>query len=413
MISTSLLIASLFTLVFGAPTAYNLKLHESRTEIPAGFSLTGPAPPDTPLRLRIALVQNNFTALEEILYNVSTPSSANYGQYLSEKDLEEYFNHTSNTFDSLLARVNMANSAKQYADAKGVALLDSWLTLEVPVREANEWLDADFSVFTHNESGLQAIRTLSYSIPAELEDHIDFVHPTISFPNPSPRLISVGDNNHEGSLDLLNLLLKGRALPQVLTISYSQNEDTLSPKLAAMYAQLAARGTSIIVPSGNGGVSGSRSTNCGTFVPTFPASCPLYAARPATPLTPLTLISNVTSVVATQGLCPETATAAPSSGGFSNIFPQPPWQAPAVSGYLSLLGDTHAGAFSRLGRASPDVAHCAIVVDGKTVRVDDAGCGGATFAAVIALLNARLVAAGRSPLGFLNPLLYSVAGAAA
>lgn len=53
--------------------------------------------------------------------------------------------------------------------------------------------------------------------------------------------ISVGDNNHDGdldgALDLINFLLAARAPPQVLTTSYSQNENTLSPKLAT-YVQV-------------------------------------------------------------------------------------------------------------------------------------------------------------------------------
>ena len=35
-----------------------------------------------------------------------------------------------------------------------------------------------------------------------------------------------------------------------------------------------------------------------------------------------------------------------------------------------------------------------------------------TFASIVALLNDRLIAAGRSPLGFLNPWLYSTASGA-
>lgn len=55
-----------------------------------------------------------------------------------------------------------------------------WLTVSIPVSKANELFDADFAVYTHSETGKQAIRTLSYSIPADLEGHLDFVHPTIS-----------------------------------------------------------------------------------------------------------------------------------------------------------------------------------------------------------------------------------------
>ena len=59
-----------------------------------------------------------------------------------------------------------------------------WVGFTVPVSKANEMLDADFSVFTHDETGKEAIRTLSYSIPAELQGHLDLVHPTITYVMP-------------------------------------------------------------------------------------------------------------------------------------------------------------------------------------------------------------------------------------
>lgn len=87
MLSTTLLIASLSTLVLGAPTVYNPKLHEPHTDIPTGLSPPSTAPSDTPLQLCISLVQCNFTALEERLYDVSTPSSANSGKRLSKEEV--------------------------------------------------------------------------------------------------------------------------------------------------------------------------------------------------------------------------------------------------------------------------------------------------------------------------------------
>ena len=53
-----------------------------------------------------------------------------------------------------------------------------WLAFSVPVSKANELLNADFKEFVHSESGQTSIRTLTYSIPADLQDHLDFVHPT-------------------------------------------------------------------------------------------------------------------------------------------------------------------------------------------------------------------------------------------
>ena len=64
--------------------------------------------------------------------------------------------------------------------AKNLTSRGDWLAFEVPVSKANALFDADFGVYAHNETGLEAVRTLSYSIPAELQGHLDLVHPTVT-----------------------------------------------------------------------------------------------------------------------------------------------------------------------------------------------------------------------------------------
>ncbi len=120
----------------------------------------------------------------------------------------------------------------------------------------------------------------------------------------------------------------------------------------------------------------------------------------------------MTSVGATQlsGSSSETA-ASFSSGGFSNYFGTPSYQSSAVSSYLSSIGSTNSGKFNTSGRAYPDVSamgtNVEIVVDGQSETVDGTSCASPIFASVVALLNDQLIAAGKSPLGFLNPFLYA------
>ena len=53
-----------------------------------------------------------------------------------------------------------------------------WLSISIPVSKANELLDANFTVFSYANTGKEVVRTLSYSIPTDLQGHIDLVHPT-------------------------------------------------------------------------------------------------------------------------------------------------------------------------------------------------------------------------------------------
>lgn len=91
MFTTSFIIISLFALALGKPVARNLEIHEFVEKIPAGFKLKGPASSDEVLKLRIALVQSDPTGLINKLMDVSTPSSGNYGQYLTKEDVRLFY----------------------------------------------------------------------------------------------------------------------------------------------------------------------------------------------------------------------------------------------------------------------------------------------------------------------------------
>ena len=62
--------------------------------------------------------------------------------------------------------------------AQTVSPAGEWLAFSIPVSKANELFGADYTVFTHQPTGQQIVRTLSYSIPSDLQGHINLVHPT-------------------------------------------------------------------------------------------------------------------------------------------------------------------------------------------------------------------------------------------
>ncbi|KAH9839200.1 family S53 protease [Rhodofomes roseus] len=471
-----------------------------------GFTLVGPASPDTVLSLRISLVQNNYTGLIDALYDVSTPFSANYGAYLSKEQVGAYMAPAAESTSAVNTWLS-----ENGLQARNISGAGDWLSVQIPVSTANDLLDANFST----------VRRLAYSIPLDFADHIDLIHPTVSFPNAYghvPALqtsfsstpvenadtgpcnislvtptclqwlygipatpatshgnglivsglvedwpqeadlkaflteyrpdmdpatawtlvsldngtdpqeaedagmkanldvqytmgiatdvpvtfITAGNDDNPTSdkfaeviLDTATYILGLPSPPQVITTSYGDDEDNvsekLSNKLCSALAALGARGISVIWISGDGGVSGLHwpEETCTTFIPTFPSGCPY-----------------LTSVGGTY-LIPEQAVNF-SSGGFSNYFARPAYQDAA---YLDYLGDTNAGLFNSTGRAYPDVAayasHFAYINAGEETPGSGTSAAAPLFASVISLLNDELLAAGRSPLGFLNPWLYS------
>ncbi|PIB00184.1 Tripeptidyl-peptidase sed3 [Cercospora beticola] len=213
------------------------------------------------------------------------------------------------------------------------------------------------------------------------------------------------DNTNEPYLEWLDYMLALDQVPQVISTSYGDEEMTVprsyAERVCSGFAQLSARGVSLIVSTGDDGVGkdGQCIANDGSgdkFVAVFPASCPW-----------------VTGVGATSGFNPEVAVSRfASGGGFSYYFDAPEYQKSTTQAYIQSLGSQYGGAYNPTGRGYPDVAahgdHDAVVFNGELSTIGGTSASAPTFAGVIALVNDALIAAGKPPLGFLNPWIYSV-----
>ena len=62
-------------------------LHEKRDGVPSGFVKIGPAPAQKTLTLRLGLAQSDAAGLEGRLMAVSTPSSPDYGNFLTKDEV--------------------------------------------------------------------------------------------------------------------------------------------------------------------------------------------------------------------------------------------------------------------------------------------------------------------------------------
>lgn len=217
-------------------------------------------------------------------------------------------------------------------------------------------------------------------------------------------------NTNEPFLTWLQYMLAHDDLPQVVSTSYGDIEQTVPPayakRVCEAFAQLGARGVTLIHGSGDTGVgrAGTCLSNDASapprreFLTSFPEACPY-----------------VTSVGATRGVSPETVAyddrnGFVSGGGFSKYFARPAYQEQAVAPYLAGLGRRYQGLYNPQGRGYPDVAaqgyRIATVWNQTHYHVDGTSASAPQMAAVVALVNDALLAERRPPLGFLNPWLY-------
>ncbi|KAF2862115.1 tripeptidyl peptidase-like protein [Piedraia hortae CBS 480.64] len=210
-------------------------------------------------------------------------------------------------------------------------------------------------------------------------------------------------NTNEPYLVWLNYVLSQRNLPQVISTSYGDDEQTVpesyARRVCAGLAQLGARGITVLFSSGDYGVGKTgtcKSTKDGQdmFLPAFPAGCPW-----------------VTTVGGTANFNPETAvTRYASGGGFANYFPTPAYQKNTIDAYIKSLGGKYDGLYNKTGRGYPDVAaqgnRDVIVYNSRVRTIGGTSASSPTMAGVLTLVNDALIAAGKPPLGFINPMLY-------
>lgn len=217
--------------------------------------------------------------------------------------------------------------------------------------------------------------------------------------------------------------------PLVWSISYGDIESSLGDgylaRVSDEFAKLAARGRTVLVSSGDDGSAGyyarrnqsAHDAACAVAEPEYPATDPWVTAVGATQLLRGAATPGCPGCVAPAEAVCSAATdgVITSGGGFSNVFAAPEHSAGAVATYL----DGDAGTpmppqsfFNRSGRPYPDVSaygnNYLVVLDGRSVALSGTSASTPLFAALVARVNEALLAAGAPPLGFLNPLIYSL-----
>ncbi|KAG8544526.1 hypothetical protein GDO81_022320 [Engystomops pustulosus] len=214
--------------------------------------------------------------------------------------------------------------------------------------------------------------------------------------------------SQEPFLQWMLLLSNMSSIPWVHTISYGDDEDSLSAafmqRINVEFMKAAARGLTILFASGDDG-AGCRqvSKERNVFRPSFPASSPYVTTVGGTSFkNPFQVTYEVTDYI--------------SGGGFSNVFPMPDYQVSAVLEYLkSSVKMPPESYYNRSGRAYPDVAALSDNYWVVTNRVPIPWVSGTSastpvFGGILSLINDQRIKRGLSPLGFLNPALYRLRG---
>ncbi|KAI1098458.1 subtilisin-like protein [Jackrogersella minutella] len=192
----------------------------------------------------------------------------------------------------------------------------------------------------------------------------------------------------------------------VISMSYSRAESTFSVNYQMRqcneWMKLGLQGVTVVSSAGNSGplaTSRCQPSNFGSFYASNPGNCPYITSVGA-----IMLGSNNTQTVA------QTDSWA-SSGGFSWYYPRPDYQQTALTTYFAEHDPGRSSMYNSSGRGFPDIAalgkNIAVAVLGKTDIADGTSAATPLVGAMFNRINEERLAAGKSTVGFVNPVLYS------
>ncbi|KAI1267058.1 subtilisin-like protein [Xylariaceae sp. FL1019] len=211
--------------------------------IPEGWKLQAPAANSQVLRLKIALQQGDAAGFEQAVLDMSTPSHSNYGQHFQSHDeMKRMLMPKSESVASVYTWLQNAGVEEIKQDA-------DWISFKTTVGAANKMLDTQFAWYVSEGADPKRIlRTLEYSVPGVVADHIALVTPTTRF---AGLKADHGIGNELESLELIGAAApvtancETRISPQCLTdlydIDYTPNAKSGSTVAFASYLEEYAR----------------------------------------------------------------------------------------------------------------------------------------------------------------------------
>lgn len=132
--------------------------------------------PDQKLPMRIGLKQSNLDRAHDMLMDIASPDSPNYGRHLTVDQVTDLFAPAAESVDAVRHWLTSAG-----VDARRITQSTNkqWLQFVASVEEAERLLFADYHLYEHLESGLKTVVCADYHLPKNVSEHVDYVTPGI------------------------------------------------------------------------------------------------------------------------------------------------------------------------------------------------------------------------------------------
>lgn len=121
-------------------------VHDSRSNMPHGWTLTKRYGPTEALPLHFGLRQPNMDKLDAMLMDVSDPASPNYGQHWTAERVAKTFAPNKETLDAV--RGWLVDAGFQPVRLR-VSPTKGWIQVNATVEEAEKLLQTKYHVYAH------------------------------------------------------------------------------------------------------------------------------------------------------------------------------------------------------------------------------------------------------------------------
>lgn len=175
MVSKTILGAFALSFAAGSNAATAMKRVESVSTAALashGWAVARKPASQESITLQIGLTFRNIDKMFSTLLDVSNTKSPNYGKWLDRDDVNAIVQPSPQANEAVVNWLNSEGVSKVSSDGTVV-------TFSTTIETANRILNADFQGY--ERSGIAKIRTTKYSVPQDVAEHIDIVHPTTFF----------------------------------------------------------------------------------------------------------------------------------------------------------------------------------------------------------------------------------------
>ena len=161
---------------------YGHRVVEQLPGIPEGWSEDRPPSPSTSMKFRMAIRHDKTAEIEQKAVDISTPGNRLYGQFMKREEIDDLLRPSDNALNAILSWMKSEHVPNDKIERHG-----NWLTWTIPVSQAEKMLHTRFRAFRNDDSQNVDIRTLEYSVPRHVYDHIQMIQPTTRFGDSNPQ----------------------------------------------------------------------------------------------------------------------------------------------------------------------------------------------------------------------------------